>query len=113
MSFFHEMRQNRNIAGAQIEAGSAQRAAENASKGMAQLEAKVENLAMICRAMWGILQEKHGVTEEELMERVGILANSQSSTLNCTECNRVMNAKHTRCMYCGTERVMGSIFESL
>lgn len=113
MSFFHEMRQNRNIAGAKVEAGNAQRAAENASKGIAQLESKVENLALICRAMWGILQEKHGMTEEQLMERVSELANNHSSTLNCTQCNRVMNVKHTRCMYCGAERAMGSIFESL
>jgi hypothetical protein len=60
-------------------------------------------------AMWSILEEKLGVTEAQLAERVreidmrdGKLDGRYApEAMECPKCKRTMSVRHNRCMYCG------------
>lgn len=114
MSFFHEMRQNANIGQAKAEAQNAQRSAENVGEALKRMEKKVEGLVMINQALFSFLQEKHGFTHDDLIARVQSLAVSGKNTaVDCSECGRKVGKGAARCMYCGAEKKLESIFDSL
>ena len=65
---------------------------------------------MITEALWLILKEKHGYSDEDLMERIveidlrdGKLdGRAVSETPSCPQCKRLHVAKHRPlCLYCG------------
>ena len=74
------------------------------------LRADVERLLMITEALWGILKEKHGYTDDDLANRVmeidrrdgavdGRVARSPPGA--CPRCNRTLERKRAFCLYCG------------
>ena len=93
-------------------------AAENASRTAADarrqaelLQCDVEKLFMLTEALWTILKEKHGCTDEELVRRVqeidlrdgkldGKVATVQP---DCPQCGRKLMGKRPLCLYCGAE----------
>lgn len=84
------------------------RGGDQTDKDFAHLEARIDHLSLVCRALWSFLYEQ-GVTEEEFLARVqeidlldGKLDNRlQVGPRNCPGCQRVVNARHRVCMYCG------------
>ncbi len=75
---------------------------------------------MITEALWSILKEQHGYSDEELVKRVseidmrdgaldGRVATEESRV--CPECNRSHIARNRpRCLYCGA-RITNDPFE--
>jgi hypothetical protein len=74
------------------------------------LKLDIERLLMITEALWGILKEKHGYADEELIRRIqeidmsdgqldGKVARQRPSA--CPKCGRLMVRNHTVCLYCG------------
>ncbi len=70
----------------------------------------VERLYMITEALWTILKEQHGYTDEELIHRVedidlrdGKLDGKVARKPNppCKQCNRPIIGRHAVCLYCG------------
>lgn len=113
-SFFHEMRQQQNIGQAKADAREAQRNAEGAQEVIRRLEKKVESLISVTQALWKILQEQHGLSEQELLQRVQQLASGErKSAQNCAQCGRVVGKSQAKCMYCGTSRQVESVFDTL
>lgn len=113
-SFFHEMRQNAGIGQAKSDARDAQRAAESSGEAIKKLERKVEMLTTITRALFAFIQEKHGISEAELSERVQELANKGTvQAVACSQCGRPVGKGQARCMYCGAEKRVDSIFDTL
>ena len=104
----------REAAGARSEAASAQREAR-------ELADRVERLTLVCSALWELLKEKTGVTEEELVTRVAILdaqdgvadGKRNQKVRKCPKCARTMAARVSKCMYCGTVRVAASVFDTI
>ena len=86
-----------------------------------ELERRLEKLALLCRAMWTLLQERTGATEEDLARRAAELdlldgrADGKVSVRAsmCTRCNRTLAPRHARCIYCGEERLTDSVFETV
>lgn len=114
MSFFHEMRQNASIGQAKADAQSAQRSAENIGDALKKMERRVDGLVQINQALFSFLQEKHGVTEDDLIARVQSLAgNAKTVAVDCRECGRKVAKGAAKCMYCGAEKKLESIFDSL
>ena len=85
------------------------------------LEAEIDKLSLICMAMWRLLEERTSLTEKDLLDKVseldlqdgkadGKLAKPVS---RCVACNRVMSRRHTRCLYCGAERLVETAFDVL
>lgn len=86
-----------------------------------QLEERLERLSLVCMAMWSLLQDKAGLTERDLLDRVqaldlidGVHDGKATRTISkCTACQRVMSPRHTSCMYCGRDKLVQSAFDAV
>ena len=76
------------------------------------LRSDVERLLLITEALWGILQEKHGLSEADLARRIedidlkdgrldGRLA--PAPPLACPGCGKILPKHRPACLYCGAE----------
>ena len=70
----------------------------------------VEKLFMITEALWKILKEHHGYTDEHLAEMIqnidlrdGQLDGKVAKQPNppCSQCGRILLGRHPVCLYCG------------
>ena len=85
------------------------------------LEDRVNKLTLICWSMWTLIMETTDLTEEDLLQRMKDLDIMDGhadqmvtpQVARCPKCNRTMSAKHNRCLYCGTEKFIGSAFDYL
>ena len=77
------------------------------------LQSDVERLFMLTEALWTILKEQHGYTDEDLAERVREIdlrdgrldGRSAQDKVNpdCPQCGRKLIGRNQVCLYCGTE----------
>ena len=99
-------------------ASQAQSAGERASRTAAEVRTQneaiacdVEKLFMITEALWTILKEERGYSDDELIRRIqdidlrdgrfdGKVAKQQNPS--CPQCGRTLMNKHPVCLYCGT-----------
>lgn len=85
------------------------------------LEDRVDRLSLICMAMWSLMQDKTQLTEEDLMERVKLLdlmdgkedGKATKTVSRCGRCDRPMNVRHKKCIYCGHSKLITSAFDAL
>jgi hypothetical protein len=95
---------------AQAEAAASDAQARSVRTDIGFLRTDIERLLMITEALWGILKEKHGYTDEDLVSRIteidrrdgkedGRVAQSPPGT--CPRCNRTLERKRAYCLYCG------------
>lgn len=76
---------------------------------VAELEAKVEHMALACQAMWELLQERTKLTDEDLMTKIEEIdlrdgrrdGRMSGSAHNCGQCGRKTSGRRKACMYCG------------
>lgn len=82
------------------------------------LQDRIDKLLLINMAMWSILEEKLGITEADLAQRVQDI-DLRDGTLDgrppqaaavCKACNRPISRRHQRCLYCGGQTGAGSPF---
>lgn len=74
-----------------------------------ELSRRVERLAILNQALWEILREKIGMTDADLEAKVGEVdmrdgvqdGSMTASAVRCPNCQRVCNARHKKCLYCG------------
>lgn len=73
----------------------------------------VEKLFMITRALWTLLQEQHGYSDEQLVQRIqeidlqdgrldGKVAKEKIRP-DCPQCGRKLMGQRPVCLYCGAE----------
>ena len=87
----------------------------------AVLEERVERLSLICMAMWSLLQSETQLTEDDLLERVkeidlldGVADGKITRRVaRCGKCDRPMSSRHSRCIYCGSEQLVASAFDTV
>lgn len=85
------------------------------------LEDRVDRLSLICMAMWSLLQDKSKLTEQDLIERVKMIdlmdgkedGKATRTVSMCSRCDRPMNPRHKKCIYCGHEKLVSSAFDAL
>ncbi len=85
------------------------------------LERRLEKLLLLTRAMWTLVQERTGITEEQLLRRateIDLLDGRADGKVSvrasmCTQCNRTVAPRHPRCIYCGEERLTDTVFETV
>ncbi|QNN24223.1 zinc ribbon domain-containing protein [Planctomycetales bacterium ZRK34] len=73
------------------------------------LQQQVDRLEMICEAMWSLLRDKVGESDEALMAKVLELDLSDGQAdgkvargpQKCPNCNRPNSRRHEFCIYCG------------
>jgi len=120
MSMFWELHQQRQIAEAASTARKGASKMGEVQRDLRGLEDRVARLAMVCSAMWSLIQEQTDLTEEDLMARVqemdvqdGVADGKVTKKVGrCPHCGRPMSARRQRCMYCGKDRPKSSAFDS-
>ena len=83
-----------------------------------ELERKLDKLSLINMAMWSILEERLGVTEKDLGDRMRELdlrdgkLDGRAATQGrvCPSCQRMMSLRHRKCLYCGEPDFDGGAF---
>jgi len=102
--------------------GAARRTERQLQDDLSLLEERIDKLSVINYALWTLLQEKVGLTESELLERVKVVDLTdgrmdgkvrQQEVAQCTSCGRAMSRRHVRCMYCGEENLTIGAFDSV
>jgi ribosomal protein S27AE len=95
--------------------------ADTATRTVRELEARIDRLTLVNLAIWSLLREKTGLTEENLLERVREI-DSQDGVVDgklprqvrkCEQCGRVMSARHSTCFYCGHAELVNTAFDSI
>ncbi len=97
-------RNARNISSTQRKAVSAERAAED-------LQGEIDRLSLICHAMWELIAHQTNLTGADLVEKIREIdlrdgrldGKGPDGPSECPSCSRSSSARHSRCVYCGTE----------
>ncbi|HEY3965647.1 MAG TPA: hypothetical protein VGM05_13905 [Planctomycetaceae bacterium] len=76
-----------------------------------ELQGHVENQGILLRALFLLVQEKHGITEAELLDRFRTALGERAPPKMCFSCGRSVNLKFQRCMYCDKPQPVTSAFE--
>lgn len=105
----YDLHQNGKIGEASSKANASLRQAERAGDRVADVEERLDKMALLNLALWTLLRDKLGVTDEELAKRVEELdlrdgqlnGRVQSAPVDCPDCQRPLHQRHRRCLYCG------------
>ncbi|MBI5496913.1 MAG: hypothetical protein HY904_18000 [Deltaproteobacteria bacterium] len=118
MSMFWELHQQRSIHDARNAAASAENKSEQVKEYIQFLEARVDKMQLACQAMWELMRETAHLDDDRLMAKIqeidlrdGTLDGKIATAGNrCDACQRTVNPRHARCLYCGAELVRRHAF---
>ena len=87
----------------------AQAREEGAIQAALDLDEKVNRLALICRAMFELMQPPGGITEEQLAAKIHEIDERDGQAdgrmtpkgKKCPKCGATMSARFGRCLFCG------------
>jgi hypothetical protein len=73
------------------------------------LEANLAKAMLISETLWEFIKENHGLTDEQLREKVyevdmrdGTLdGKNQRKAVECPNCRHMVSPRHPACVYCG------------
>jgi hypothetical protein len=82
---------------------------------------RVDQLLLVCAAMWELLSEKAGLAETDLVAKIAEIDARDGvadgkitfSPVPCPKCQRPIFAKQQRCLYCGGPRPVDSVFKTI
>ena len=85
------------------------------------LSERLEKLVLVNMAMWSLLQEKVGLTEQDLADRVeqidladGVADGKVTRTIRqCPNCGRNVSSRHKRCLFCGNDNLGGNALDGV
>jgi hypothetical protein len=113
--------QSNQIHHARVEATSAGEKAGRVDQRVAELEMKFARLSLVTHALWELLKDRHGYTEDELRDWVNLTdlkdghldgrVRQTKPPGNCHKCGRVVARAFARCMYCGEFATHGDAFD--
>ena len=97
-------------ASASQEATRAKHQARVVARELKVMQANLAKTLMICEALWEILRDEHGYTEDNLHKKLyeidmrdGVLdGKNQRKISDCPNCGRKVSPRHPACIYCGT-----------
>jgi VIT1/CCC1 family predicted Fe2+/Mn2+ transporter len=109
MGLFIDIHQYHRIGQVQGDASSARTKADRAESGMKDLERRTDRLALACQALLEILQERAGITEDEVrakMEEIDLRDGRADGKIShqaavCAGCGKTIGSQRAECMYCG------------
>src|SRR5262245_37698627 len=119
IELFRQLYQQDRSSGAKADAAQAEREVSRYSDRIRELESTINRLALASQAMWELLQNRVGITEQELIAKIAEIdlrdgaEDQRISTrlITCPNCHQTLTTKHTRCIYCGTELPKQHVFQ--
>jgi hypothetical protein len=99
-----------------LQANTDQRLTGTADR-LTSLEYRYERMHIVMAALWGLLKERAGLTDEELKKFVLAVEVSESKAgasagaMPCPHCSRMVRKSASRCPWCGTAITSGDAFE--
>ena len=74
------------------------------------LEANLAKALMIAEALWELVRDKLGLTEEDLNDKLYAIdmrdgqldGKNERAVAECPQCRRNVSRRHPACLYCGT-----------
>jgi hypothetical protein len=113
--------QAQQIHSAEVSAERANHKTAGVEARVAELETRFNRLALISEALWDLLKDRHGYTEEELRDWVTLTdlkdgkldgrVRQTTAPVNCVKCNRIVSRAFARCMYCDEPAASGGTFD--
>lgn len=94
------------------DASAARVDARSAKLDVREIGDQLERTLLVCEAMWSILRDKLGVTDEELVARVNEIDLTdgkldgkvrKTAVTVCEKCTRTVSMRFRKCTYCGHE----------
>ena len=75
----------------------------------ARSAARVDRALLACEALWSLIRDKFGLTDEDLIHRMNDIDLSdgrldgkvQKAAYACPSCGRTISRRIPKCMYCG------------
>jgi hypothetical protein len=118
MSLFWEMYQHRRIMDAQNAAERAGGRVDRQAESVAELQRSVDRLSLACQAMWELLRDRAGITDQDLEAKIlevdgrdGKLdGRITAAAINCPSCGRKTSPKRDRCVMCGAATSRPNVF---
>ena len=110
MDFLWNLNQEQKISDSKNVARDAAGQASRVANEVRDLENRLERLALINKAVWELLRDATGTTNEELKAKMEEIQQREASpdgqtapsARQCPKCSRNMAPKARRCIYCGT-----------
>lgn len=96
-------------AAASQDAARASSRVDRAERSLKMLEENLAKTLLICEALWELLSERTGLTLNDLHNKLyeidmrdGTLdGKNQRKSVECSNCGRMVGARHSVCFYCG------------
>ena len=119
-SLFLHAAQAREIDQAKATARRGTSNALDAKRSVRSLEDRLDRLTLVNMAMWSLLKDKLGLTEEDLISRMVEIDISDGrpdgkvtvGVRKCGKCGRVLSPRHRKCLYCGAADLRATAFEA-
>lgn len=86
---------------------------------MMRLRHRIDRLALGCQALWEILRDRYGMSEQELRDRILAVDLRDGTTdgkistavMDCPKCGNKTNSKRETCVFCGAPLSKPHVFE--
>ncbi len=81
-----------------------------------KLAGEVHHLSLLLEAVWSLLREKTGLSDEELKAELRAVklkhaeAAAKSEPGNCTNCGKALAAESNKCVFCGAVQEKEKLF---
>jgi hypothetical protein len=100
------------------DAARASSAALTAEQHAREVEQRLDRALLVMHAMWDLLRDKNGLSEQLLLDQVNARAKTrveqlQSPATKCPQCGRPMAPRLSKCMYCGAPRPIATVFDAV
>lgn len=105
-------------------ATSARRSATKADEVRRELRIltdRFDKLVLINMAMWSLMQERTGLSEDDLIQRVQDIdlrdgvpdGKITRGVRKCSNCGRAVSQRHNKCLFCGNDALGDTPFENV
>jgi hypothetical protein len=119
-SMFNSGNAHYRAAKAEMEAARNLSKVKEARRDFRFLEGRIDKLLLVCGAMWELLRERTGLTEEDLTAKVqevdlrdGVQDGKVTKeVLKCVKCGRTLSRRHHCCLYCGARELNPQAFDA-
>ncbi|MDJ0657308.1 MAG: hypothetical protein QNJ40_24315 [Xanthomonadales bacterium] len=119
MNLLWRMYQREDNKLARSQSARAARQSDRTAQSLADLEGKVDQLALTCQALWELVREKTDLDDSDILERISEVdlrdgtadGRMTAQVQECASCHRVLHRRHRRCMYCGAAAPTQDVFD--